>query len=100
MARELSTAGLEHHVRQGGVGLTRRSGGAVARLGDAASEAGEALLAGRAGQHAAALLAGGARSAAHEGAAAYSRWALPPHARGAVLYAGVVASGLNYVLLV
>ena len=29
-----------------------------------------------------------------------SRWALPQHARSAVIYAGVVASGLNYVLLV
>jgi drug/metabolite transporter (DMT)-like permease len=32
-------------------------------------------------------------------AAALGRWQLPPHARGAVVYAGVVASGLNYVLL-
>jgi drug/metabolite transporter (DMT)-like permease len=29
-----------------------------------------------------------------------SRWALPQHARSAVIYAGVIASGLNYVLLV
>jgi hypothetical protein len=33
------------------------------------------------------------------GEAALGRWQLPAHARGAVVYAGVVASGLNYVLL-
>jgi hypothetical protein len=78
-------------AREDGIG-----GAAAARLGgllgDAASEAGEALLASRAAAQHAASLAGGSGVA--------SRWTLPPHARGAVLYAGVVASGLNYVLLV
>lgn len=41
------------------------------------------------------LLGAGAQEAR---SSAY-RWTLPPHARGAVLYAGVVASGINYVLL-
>ena len=71
-------------AREDGVG-----GAAVARLGsllgDAASEGGEAMLL--------APPLGGRTGLA-------SRWTLPPHARGAVLDAGVVASGLNYVLLV
>jgi hypothetical protein len=71
-------------AREGGGAALARLSGAV---GGAASEAGEAMLA-------------AARQGAHHAAAASPRWVLPPHARGAVLYAGVVASGLNYVLLV
>lgn len=43
----------------------------------------------------AALLAGADGGAGAGGA----RWTLPPHARAAVVYAGCVASGTNYVLL-
>jgi hypothetical protein len=84
-ATALLRAALARDDGAGGAAAARLGG----LLGDAASEAGEALLAGRAAaQHLAA------------GAGGVSRWTLPPHARGAVLYAGVVASGLNYVLLV
>ena len=80
-ATALLRAALAREDGGGGAAAARLSG----LLGDAASEGGEAL------QHAAMLAVGSGGG---------SRWTLPPHARGAVLYAGVVASGLNYVLLV
>ena len=48
-----------------------------------------------------AMLLIGLLSGAGGGTASHaSRWALPQHAKSAVIYAGIIASGLNYVLLV